>query len=146
MSKRAAYPVRFVWSMLAMAITAPVSAHHSAAGYDLSKTLSAQATLKEFRWGAPHSAAVFTIKGPDGKPEDMTVASGSPSMFVKQGFNPKDFQIGDKMEITWHPAISGHLGGMLASVKFPNGRVFKDVEFAPGLTPSDVLKQADTAK
>jgi hypothetical protein len=24
--------------------------------------------------------------------------------------------------------------------------VFKDVEFAPGLTPSDVLKQADTAK
>jgi len=80
--------------------------HHSAAGYDLSKTLSAQATLKEFRWSAPHSAAVFTIKGPDGKPEDMTVASGSPAMFVKQGFMPKDFQIGDKMEISWHPALS----------------------------------------
>jgi hypothetical protein len=49
--------------MLAMAITAPVSAHHSAAGYDLSKTLSAPA--------------------------------------------------GDKMEISWHPTKSGHLGGML---------------------------------
>ena len=146
MNRRAARPERFVWSMLAMAITAPVWAHHSAAGYDLSKTLSAQATLKEFRWSSPHSAAVFVIKGPDGKPQDMTVASGSPAMFVKQGFQPKDFQIGDKMEITWHPTISGHLGGMLASVKFPNGRVFKDVEFAPGLVTSDVLNQAKTAQ
>jgi hypothetical protein len=76
----------------------------------------------------------------------MTVASGSPAMFVKQGFQPKDFQIGDKMEISWHPTKSGHLGGMLASVKFPNGRVFKDVEFAPGLVTDDVLKQADTAQ
>ena len=146
MNRRAVRLERLVWSMVAMAITAPVWAHHSAAGYDLSKTLSAQATLKEFRWGAPHSAAVFVIKGPDGKPEDMTVASATPAMFVKQGFMPKDFQIGDKMEITWHPAKSGHLGGMLASVKFPNGRVFKDVEFAPGVSNSDVLKQADTAQ
>jgi hypothetical protein len=50
------------------------------------------------------------------------------------------------MEISWHPTKSGHLGGMLASVKFPNGRVFKDVEFAPGLVTDDVLKQADTAQ
>ena len=73
MHKRAVRPERFVWSMLAMAITAPVWAHHSAAGYDLSKTLSAQATLKEFRWSAPHSAAVFTIKGPDGKPNKAII-------------------------------------------------------------------------
>jgi hypothetical protein len=132
--------------VMVMAITTPVWAHHSAAGYDLSKTLSAQATLKEFRWSSPHSAAVFVIKGPDGKPQSMTVASSSPAMFVKQGFQPRDFQVGDKVEITWHPAKSGHLGGMLASVKFPNGRVFKDVEFAPGLITNDVLNQAQTAQ
>jgi hypothetical protein len=132
--------------MLAMAITAPVWAHHSAVGYDLSKTLSAEATLKEFRWSSPHSEAIFVIKGPDGKAEDMTVASATPAMFVKQGFKPKDFQIGDKMEISWHPAKSGHLGGMLASMKFPDGRVFKDVEFAPGTGTSDALKQGETAQ
>jgi hypothetical protein len=132
--------------MLALAIAAPVWAHHSAAGYDMAKTVSADATIKEFRWGAPHSSAVFMIKGPDGKAEAMTVAAGSPAMFVKQGFQPRDFQIGDKVQISWHPSISGHLGGMLASVTFPNGRVFKDTEFAPGLTPNDVLKQADQAQ
>jgi hypothetical protein len=147
MNSRAVRLELLVWSMMAMAITAPVWAHHSAAGYDLVKTLSAEATLKEFRWGAPHSGAVFVIKGPDGKPVDMTVASATPAMFVKQGFKPKDFQIGDKMEITWHPAKSGHLGGMLASMKFPDGRVFKDVKFGPG-TPFDPLavKQAETAQ
>ena len=146
MNRRAVRPERLVWSMLAMAITAPVWAHHSAVGYDLSKTLTAEATLKEFRWGSPHSAAVFVIKGPDGKAEDMTVASATPAMFVKQGFKPKDFQVGDKMEISWHPAKSGHLGGMLASMKLPNGRVFKDVEFAPGLRSRVAAQQAETAQ
>lgn len=146
MNKRAVRPERLLWSMVAMAITAPVWAHHSFAGYDTSKTVSAAATLKEFRWSSPHSAAVFTVKGPSGKSADMTVASASPSMFVRQGFKPKDFQIGDKMEISWHPAKNGKLGGHLTSVKFPNGRVFNDSEVAPGLKQSDVLKQVESAQ
>jgi hypothetical protein len=132
--------------MVAMAITAPVWAHHSAVGYDFSKTLSAEATIKEFRWVSPHSSVVVVIKGPDGRPEEMTVTSATPATFSKQGFSPRDFKVGDKVQIAWHPAKSGHLGGMLASMKFPDGRVFKDVEFAPGLGTSDVLKQADTAQ
>jgi hypothetical protein len=126
---------------------APVWAHHSFAGYDTTKTLTAEATLKEFRWGAPHSAAVFVIKGPDGKPEDITVAAAAPAMFSKQGFKPRDFEVGDKMEITWHPSKSGHLGGILASMKLPNGRTFKDAEFVPG-TPFATIgsKQADTVQ
>ena len=52
---------------VALAIAAPASAHHSGVGYDMSKTLAAEATIKEFRWGAPHSAAVFVIKDKDGR-------------------------------------------------------------------------------
>lgn len=116
--------------MLLMAVAVPVSAHHSFAGYDMTKTSTAQATIKEFRWGAPHSAAVFVIKGADGKQQEVTVASAAPSMFVKQGFKPKDFRAGDKLEITWHPSRSGAKGGILSSMKLPDGRVFKDTEFA----------------
>ena len=142
MNRRAVRPERLVWSMVALVITAPVWAHHSGAGYDTTKTLTAQATLKEFRWGAPHSAAVFVIKGPDGKPEDITVASAAPAMFSKQGFKPRDFQVGDKMEISWHPSKSGNIGGMLASMKLPDGRVFKDVEFGPGGLAADQVNTA----
>jgi Family of unknown function (DUF6152) len=125
-----------------MAITAPVWAHHSDAGYDMTKTLTAEATLKEFRWGAPHSAAVFMIKGPDGKAEAMTVAAAGPAMFLKQGFKPRDFQVGEKMEITWHPSTSGQIGGLLASMKLSNGRAFTDVGVPSGGQAADKVDAA----
>jgi Family of unknown function (DUF6152) len=118
--------------ILLLVISAPTSAHHSAAGYDMAKTLTAPATIKEFRWGAPHSSAVFVIKGTNGKPEEVTMASAAPGTFMKQGFKPRDFKVGDKVEITWHPSKSGAIGGQLDGMKLPDGRTFKETEFAPG--------------
>ena len=116
-------------SALLLILATPVLAHHSFAGYDMTKTLTSNATLKEFRWGAPHSSAVFVIKK-DGKDESLMLASGTPSMFVRQGFRPKDFKAGDRVEISWHPSRSGAIGGSLATIKLPDGRTFKDVEFS----------------
>ena len=120
-----------VSAAVALAIAAPASAHHSGLGYDMSKTLAAEATIKEFRWGAPHSAAGFVTKDKDGKPQEINVASTTPAMLVRQGFTLHDFKVGTKVEITWHPAKSGVLGGTLATIKLPDGRVFKDAEFGP---------------
>jgi hypothetical protein len=53
---RAGCPQRFAWSVLAMAITAPVWAHHSAAGYDMTKTLSAAGHTQ----GIPLGGAAFS--------------------------------------------------------------------------------------
>jgi hypothetical protein len=130
--------------MVAMVMTAPAWAHHSAVGYDFSKTLAADATLKEFRWVSPHSSLVVVIKGPDGQAEEMTVTSATPAVFAKQGFTPKDFKVGDKVKITWHPAKSGHLGGALGTMKLPDGREFKDVEF--GTAGALAAQQADSVK
>jgi hypothetical protein len=121
--------------ILLLAISATTFAHHSGAGYDMSKTLSASATIKEFRWGAPHSAAVFAIKGTNGSAEELTLASAAPALFVKEGFKPRDFKVGDKVEITWHPSKNGNIGGTLASMKLPDGRTFKETEYAPGTGP-----------
>jgi hypothetical protein len=141
--------VNFGWSViLAAGWAAPLSAHHSFSGYDMSKTLSAPATLKEFRWGAPHSAVVFVIKGEDGKPQEVTMASAAPASFAKQGFKPRDFKVGDKMQITWHPSRSGATGGSLATLTLADGRKFGDTEFGPSGSrvggPSD--RQAENAQ
>jgi hypothetical protein len=117
------------WSaILAAGLAAPLSAHHSFAGYDMSKTISAPATLKEFRWGAPHSMVVLTIKGADGNPRDITLASASPVALARQGFKPRDFKLGDKMEVTWNPSKSGALGGQIKSMKLQDGRKFTEAE------------------
>lgn len=139
--------MNFGWSViLAAGMAAPLSAHHSFAGYDMSKTRSASATLKEFRWGAPHSSVVFVIKGADGKPQEVTMGSASPAAFAKQGFKPRDFKVGDKMEITWHPSKSGATGGVLATMKLADGRKFGDTESGPlglggGGNPADTQAQ-----
>jgi hypothetical protein len=131
--------------VVAFAMTAPALAHHSFAGYDMTKTVTAKAVLKEFRWGAPHSTAVFTIKGSDGKDVDVTIASATPAMFVKQGFAPRDFKAGEEMEVAWHPAANGNLGGALALIRFHDGRTFNDTEFQ-GILKQDAGGQAATAK
>jgi hypothetical protein len=130
-----------------MTMAAPVSAHHSAAGYDLTKTLSAEATLKEFRWSAPHSAVVFVIKGADGKPQEVSMASASPASLIRQGFKPRDFKPGEKMKITWHPSKNGAIGGTLKTMKLSDGRSFNDEEFGPGgFGLQDSKQQAESAQ
>lgn len=104
-------------------------AHHSFAAYDMSRTLSADGTLKEFRWGAPHSSMVLLYID-KGKPKEMSIVSGSPLMFSKQGFAPRDFKRGEKVRVTYHPNTGGSPGGAMSSLKLSNGRTFSDSEAA----------------
>ena len=107
----------------------PASAHHSFAAYDMNQTLSAEGTLKEFRWGAPHSSMVL-IYIDKGEERQMSIVSGSPLLFAKQGLNPRDFKRGDKVKITYHPNTSGQPGGALATLRLPSGKFFSDTEAA----------------
>ncbi|WP_353228716.1 DUF6152 family protein [Novosphingobium sp.] len=108
---------------------APAVAHHSFAAYDMNQTLSAEGTLKEFRWGAPHSSLVL-IYLDKGAEKQMSIISGSPLLFSKQGLSPRDFKRGDKIKVTYHPNTSGQPGGALATLKLPNGKAFSDTEAA----------------
>ncbi len=108
----------------------PAWAHHSFGGYDMTKTMTAHATIKAFHWGAPHSEAEFLILSQDGKAQQILLQGAAPGAMIKQGFHPKDLRPGDTVTITWHPSRIGS-GGQLATILFSDGRVFKDTE---GLT------------
>ena len=102
--------------------------HHSFSAYDLSKTLTVSGTIKEFRWGAPHASLLLDYVNDSGKPVVLMVQSGSPAAFARQGFKPRDFRSGEKVELTYHPINSGGLGGAMASLKLADGRTFRDTE------------------
>ena len=115
---------------VAAVAAAPAFAHHSFNAYDVSKTESVAGSIKEFRWGAPHSSLVLIYVDKSGKQQTMSVVSGSPLMFSKQGFAPRDFHRGDKVTVTYHPNTSGAAGGALASLTLPSGKTYRDAEVA----------------
>ena len=139
--------VRLSVAAMAAIVTAPSFAHHSFNAYDMSKTETVSGSIKEFRWGAPHSSMVLIYLDKSGKPQMMSVTSGSPLMFSKQGFAPRDFHRGDKVTVTYHPNTSGGVGGALATLTLPDGRTFNDNEAAarggagaPALPPGPPAK------
>jgi hypothetical protein len=113
---------------LTVLTAAPAFAHHSFNAYDMSKTETVSGAIKEFRWGAPHSSVVVMFRDKSGKEQTMSLVSGSPLAFSKQGFAPRDFHRGDKVTVTYHPNTGGGLGGALASLALPDGKSYKDTE------------------
>lgn len=106
----------------------PAAAHHSFAVYDTTQTKTAAATIKEFNFGAPHSTATFTIEGPGGKSQNLTLQGAAPSALTKAGFKARDFSKGTKVQITWHPVRTGGPEGAMISLKLADGRIFDDQE------------------
>lgn len=108
-------------------------AHHSFAAYDLQVTKTATGTLKELDWNAPHAGITVAIADEKGVMQDVPVTTGAPVTIARQGFKPKDFRIGSKVTMSWHPNRNGLLGGELAELKLEDGRVLKGA-LGPGGT------------
>jgi hypothetical protein len=108
-------------------------AHHSFNAYDMSRTVAVTGTLREFRWGAPHSSMVLMYRNRRGESVRMSLVSASPLAFTRQGFAPRDFHAGDRIQVTYHPNVNGTPGGVLASLTM-NGRTFTDAEAASAIS------------
>ena len=119
---------------------APAFAHHSFNAYDMSKIETVSGAIKEFRWGAPHSSVVLVSVDKGGQQQTMSLISGSPLAFSKQGFAPRDFHRGDKVTVSYHPNTGGAPGGALASLTLPDGKTYKDAEVAAA--PADAAAPA----
>ncbi len=117
-------------------------AHHSFAAYDQGVTKSVTGTLKEFDWNAPHSGITVAYTDEKGQVQEVSVTTGAPSTIASQGFKPRDFRVGTKVTLSWHPNRNGQLGGELTEIKLEDGRTLKGgfggnpPPSAPGAAPS----------
>jgi hypothetical protein len=116
------------------AVSQTASAHHSFAAYDQSVTKSVSGTLREFDWNAPHSGITVAYTDESGQTQEISVTTGAPSTIASQGFKPKDFRIGTKVELSWHPNRNGVPGGEMTDLKLEDGRTLHG-GFNPGAPP-----------
>lgn len=99
-------------------------AHHSVPEYfDVSKTVSMQGTVKEFKFENPHSIMVLEVKGSDGQWQEWRAEASLAAWLIRNGWSPAMFKPGTQITITGNPARDqGVRMVRLFTVKLPDGR------------------------
>ena len=101
-----------------------IQAHHSAAMFDMSKTVTLQGTVKEFQYTNPHSWLQVLVASPDGKTVEWGFETEGPSTLLRVGIKLKTFQPGDKVTIVAHPMRDGRPAGAWVSATKADGTVY----------------------
>jgi Family of unknown function (DUF6152) len=108
----------------AMLLTAStVSAHHSGAGVDRTKTVTITGVVKEFRWTNPHSWIDLEVADAKGAPTVWSIEMNPPPYLVRSGWKASTLKPGDKVSVTLNPIRTGEPGGIFVSVTLADGRV-----------------------
>src|ERR1700733_15458206 len=106
-------------------------AHHSAAMFDHSKTVTLHGTVKNFQFTNPHSWLMVIVTGADGNPVEWGFEAEGPSTLLHAGILPKSFRPGDKLTVTDNPMRDGRLAGALISVVMADGSLYSTRPGAP---------------
>jgi hypothetical protein len=111
---------------LVLLTAVPAWAHHSMAGFDRTKTVSLNGTVKQFKWANPHAWIEMEI--PDGKGGATTwnVEMTSPAVLIRAGWKSSIIKPGDKVTVMAHPQQSGEPGGIFVSLTLPDGKTLTD--------------------
>jgi hypothetical protein len=122
---------------LALVVSAPVAAHHSAVAFDKEKTVTVTGQVTRFVWRNPHMAIVMNVTGDDGKTEEWKIEGPGTTVLSKQGFNRSSISNGDEITVVVNPLKTGRPGGLLAAITLANGTTHATSEdYAAAPTPA----------
>ena len=103
-------------------MTQPALAHHSFAMFDQTQvSQKRQATVAEFRFTNPHSFVVVNVSE-GGRSTRYVLECSSVNMMTHAGWRHNTLKAGDKVDIEFYPLRNGRPGGMLKTIKTPDGR------------------------
>ncbi len=78
-----------------------VSAHHGTAAYDISRTITTEATVTKFEWMNPHCLLDIDIKDDRGKIQQWSIQTYSPLYLGRAGWDKNILKPGDKITISF---------------------------------------------
>ena len=119
--------------VIAVLISNSVYAHHSAAGIDRSKSVTVEGTVKQFKWGNPHSWLEVEVANSKGGSDIWNFEMNPPAYLVRSGWKSTSVKVGDKVKVTGRPFMNGDPGGIFVSLTLENGQVL-----AGGAQPSQI--------
>ena len=116
--------------------TGTISAHHSFAMFDMSKTVTLSGTIRKFDWTNPHTWLWLDVKNDKGDLETWGFEGMSPNYLGRRGWSKDTLQVGSTVSVMAYPLKGDLKGGSYLSVTLPNGKVMRSFEQPP--TPAGV--------
>ena len=87
-----------------VSVCGSASAHHGAAAYDRSVTLTLKAAVTEFVFRNPHILISFDAPDEAGKAIHWVAEGGSASGLARRGWTYKTLKVGDQITVVGSPA------------------------------------------
>jgi len=113
------------------AVATPAFAHHSFAMFELTKDVTYEGTVVEYRWENPHTHII--VKVDPSAADAATVGTwdiegGATNIMGRQGWNRTTFKPGDHIKVVAHPMKDGTKGASLFYAILPDGkRLYHDI-------------------
>lgn len=121
----------FVLLMLVVALltgSGPVFAHHGAASFDNSKSVTVEGIVTEYVWANPHVYVKVDAKDESGNTLHWVLEAQSVVNQANAGWTKDMFKRGDHVLIDATPAKGGRTAGTFKGRIVINGREFKRLE------------------
>ena len=100
-------------AMLIVAAPRPMLAHHGAAAYDMSKSITLDGTVTSLDWNNPHCLLHFDAKDEKGEVQHWTIELYNPLWMTRAGWTRNILKAGDPINITFHGTKSGATNGYI---------------------------------
>ena len=111
-----------VVALVIFAVSAPLLAHHGAAGYDNEKMTILKATITDFIWMNPHCEVRFDAVDDKGTVQHWAIEAPPPTMLVERGWNRKSLKAGDAVTMHFNAAKNGSTSGIMRKAVMANGQ------------------------
>ena len=109
----------------ALAVAAPVAAHHSFAIYDMQQDVEFHGVIASIKLRNPHMAMTLTTKDASGKEQTINFVEGAPAnMLARLGLRPEHVKVGQEITAIGAPRHDDPNAWFLKAIILPDGTRF----------------------
>lgn len=108
--------------LLSLAISGPVSAHHSWSGYDMKDLTTVKGTVTRFDFDNPHIWISFEATDDKGNIQKWNAGGPSPNRLSNSGWDRNTLKSGDQITFVGYRISDGTFSMKLEKIVLPDGR------------------------
>jgi hypothetical protein len=107
---------------VAVAIAAPLAAHHSTAMFEWGKEVEMKnVVVEKWEWTNPHTFLYVKAKDANGNEKRWSFEGMSPNHLVRYGWSRSSVKPGDKVDITYYPLRADRPAGFNVTITKADG-------------------------